>query len=155
MLVSGTGDGGILDVLRAKLKEFDHGGFQRVRTPARTRWTCRAQKAIEEQKSVLLTRFNKKKLAAGEIERWMSGWLHEQYCRFMGLEAIDEILGVVRLQTHVVWIGMTEFPISPNSQALNRVFAWRLWQQGYVEYRQGKLSSIRHLESRERERVSL
>src|SRR5262249_4112189 len=27
VLVAGTGDGGIFDVLRAKLKNFDHGGF--------------------------------------------------------------------------------------------------------------------------------
>jgi hypothetical protein len=85
------------------------------------------------------------------LEDKMSNWFHWQYCRQEALDhkpsldTIDEMLEFRRPLTRVAWVGMIPYPISHRSQPLNRLLGWRLWRLGHVEYRQGRLNTVRHL----------
>ena len=100
------------------------------------------EKTREEYNRLL----NAKMTPRDVIESQLSQTLHEQYSELAGLEIVDNLLKEVRPKTQVVWIGTTRFPASPTSQPLNRVLAWRLWRQGAVDYRQGRIAAVRNLD---------
>lgn len=144
VLVSGTGDGGIIDVLRAKLKEFDHGGF--LDECVLRLGGDELRKAIKEVDAEAAERLTRHPAAHDDpvaAERSISAWLHEQYCELEGLSAIDDLLGVARPGTELTWVGRMPYPLSPASQPLNRILGWRLWSLGLVRYRQGLVTDVR------------
>jgi hypothetical protein len=118
VLVSGTGDGGIIDVLRAKLKEFDHGGFL-------DECVLRLEDGELHEKIKGIEEAATAKLKRGEIESQLSLWLEARYAEIRELGKLDHLLSVVRARTHVIWTGPLPRPVSLRSQRLNRLLGWR------------------------------
>jgi hypothetical protein len=138
VLIAGTGDGGTIDVLRAKLKEFDHGGFLDE---------CMLRLVAFEEKLDLQQRllWIERNAPRNDGDVAVSKWLHQQYCGIQELTAVDDLLEFVRPQTRVIWMGQTPCPLNLNSQLLNRVLGWRLWELGHIEYEQGDLTAVKTL----------
>jgi hypothetical protein len=142
--VSGTGDGGILDVLRAKLKEFDHAGFidecvLRLEDPG-VRPAVEEIQRIEAIAQAQLTPNN---------ESDLSVWLHHRYLPLEGElgAALEDLLRIQRRRTDVIWLGRIKCPVTPNSQLLYRLLGWLLWRKGLVRYRPvDRLDRVEHLE---------
>lgn len=145
VVVGGTGDGGILDALRAKVKEFDHGGFYdecllRLRDDElKKRLLAIEESAIDEASR----RVASGQVAKEDIEDLMSVWLEERYAGLEShFEKVDALLGRVRPDTEVIWTGRLTHPISLNTQLLNRLLGWRLKRLGYVDYKRGSIESV-------------
>jgi hypothetical protein len=148
--VGGTGDGGIIDVLRATLKEFDHGVFL-DECVLRLRGVQSPIKRIERELRDRITAMKGEKWEKDVIDREMSRWLDGQYSELNGLSDLDELLDVVRRTTRVVWTGRLPVPASPFSQPLNRILGWRLWKKseankGPVEYKRTNITAVRLLD---------
>ena len=89
--VGGTGDGGIIDVLRATLKEFDHGVFL-DECVLRLRGVQSRIKRIERELKDRIAAMTEEKKQRREIDWEMSTWLDGQYSDLKGLSALDELL---------------------------------------------------------------
>jgi hypothetical protein len=151
VLVAGTGDGGIIDVLRASLKEFDHGGFL-------DECVLRLQKkpllveveSIEREMEHRMGRLRGEGKSRIEIDSQVSEWLHWRYSRMSGLDAIVGLLNVARSTTRVIWAGRPKYPCSPFCLALNRILGWKTWMKGQstgrVDYVQADLQGVRLLD---------
>jgi hypothetical protein len=139
VLIAGTGDGGTIDVLRAKLKEFDHGGFLDE---------CMLRLVAFEEKEDLRQKLDwiESNAPRNEGDTAVSKWLREQYSGIPELTLVDDLLQHVRPQTRVIWLGRTPHPLSLNTQLLNRVLGWRLSERGHVEYTQGDLEAVKILD---------
>ena len=151
VLVAGTGDGGIIDVLRASLKEFDHGGFLDECVLCLEKDVLRRRiKKIERDMRVCIKALGKAGKNKAEIDCEVSEWLHWQYSKLSTLNKVDALLEVVRPMTRIVWVGRPPYPVSPYSQALNRILGWKLWikwqSTGHVQYMQGELKGVRVLD---------
>jgi hypothetical protein len=140
VLAAGTGDGAIIDVLRAKLKNFDHGGFL-------DECVLRFDE-FEDEKGNVRQQFDQIERDAPGMgdDSAISVWLDEQYERIEHLKRADGLLESIRPQTQVTWIGPTLKPLNLKSQRLNRVLAWRLCKLGHVKYQQGYLDSVEVLD---------
>jgi FAD dependent oxidoreductase len=120
-LISGTGDGACIDVLRLKYSNFHHGHFAR---------------------SIMrLTELDPFKAALVEIDRRMpatnqSEYLRDEYRKLPLPATIAESLGTLRTDTEVILTGRDPTPLSPRACILHRVAIWGLFQVGKLEYRQ-------------------
>jgi hypothetical protein len=149
VLVSGVGDGGVLDVLRAKLKEFDHGGFldecvQRLDTKHIREQVVRIESGASARYFRRLRAGDSKEEAQDKV----SVLLDDAYSGLAEIKsALNPLFEKVRPRTKVVWIGTTTRPCSLSSQPLNRVLSWQLskrWPLD-IEYHQGHVARVSHL----------
>jgi hypothetical protein len=146
VLVSGTGDGGITDVLRAKLKNFDHGSFF---DECVLRLECdKLRNEIERIETALGAKTKTLKETSPEVtDKILSAFLNEEYAGISEMiKAVDPVLQYVRPQTDVIWVGRAPHPITRNSQPLARLLSWRLVQLGFVKYLPGTLESVETLD---------
>lgn len=162
IVVSGTGDGGIIDVLRAKLKNFDHGSsfdecvlrlgrdknFIKLVNAAdnEAREVQKRTEGIDKQNSSDRQQGDK----IFQVDSEVSKLFHWRYCALEAsaapcIQQVDGLLNYTRPRTQVVWVDRTPFPLSLRSQPLNRLLAWRLWRLGHVDYRQGELQAVKLL----------
>jgi hypothetical protein len=151
VLVAGTGDGGIIDALRARLKEFDHGGFlDECVLRLEQESLHKKLECTEEEMKTRIKHLRSEGKTGTVIDYDISEWLHWQYSEMSELNAIDGLLDVARPMTRVIWTGRPKYPASPFSLALNRVLGWRLWMKGqatgHVKYVQTELKSVRLLD---------
>jgi hypothetical protein len=143
VLVSGTGDGGIIDVLRSALKEFDHSGFLDECVLRLENAGVNDQiKTIEDEAKDRWEQGRKAERKEAEVEVELADWLNKRYGAVAGLRAVDDLLGVRRQETRVVWVGRLPYPVSFKSQPLNRVLGWRLCALKHVEYRPKQVERV-------------
>ena len=158
VLVSGTGDGGLIDVLRAKLKNFDHGGFfdecalRLEHKDIAEAITKSEQEARAQERAMWAGMENRLEIDPKEgdsrrrsLDSELSSFLHWRYCQLETagqFKEVDRLLNYTRPRTNLVWLGRTPFPLSYRSQPLNRLLAWRLWRLGHATYIQGELGSV-------------
>jgi tetratricopeptide (TPR) repeat protein len=121
-LVSGTGDGGLVDLLRIRLRDFRHDHLVKEFLSAEQLEPLRQQLcAIEEDADGLP--------------------LGELYERYENLRApsVDAALNARRrLDTSVVLNGREPYPLSPRACVLNRFLVSRLLRMG-VSYKAGRV----------------
>jgi hypothetical protein len=143
VLVSGTGDGGIIDVLRSALKEFDHSSFlDECVLRLEEAGVADQIRQIEDEANARWEQGREAKRKEAEVERELADWLNIQYRHVLGLKAVDELLSIRRQQTQVIWAGRLPCPVSFKSQPLNRVLGWRLWALDSVEYKPEQVERV-------------
>jgi hypothetical protein len=140
-LVAGTGDGGIIDVLRACLLSVDHGAFMDealliLKDRRLVAWVNKVEGRVDIPKT--------------PREREEPRWRHEAsiqldrcYDNEYGKDGdIRRVLDQLwtwldRLQrprTEVYWLGSMPSPADINAQPLNRLLGWLLHRKGCVQY---------------------
>jgi hypothetical protein len=124
-LVSGCGDGGLIETLRLRLMNFHHQRFvSDVLAPNLTEELKRGLLAIEADKAGL-----------------SPSQLYEAYTNLPVPESlVTAIRGRLRFDTDVVLNGPEVSPLSRQSSALNRFLAFLLIQHGGLHYQEGRLS---------------
>ncbi len=125
VFVSGTGDGGCIDILRLKYSDFNHTKF--ADTVSRHRGLEKYKKRLLEIENNLPSE------CAGE-------YLLEEYKNLNLPEDFAESFGTIRTDTDVVLNGNRESPLSPNACILHRLAVWSLITAGKVKYQSGKIA---------------
>lgn len=131
-LISGVGDGGLTDVLRASLHAFRHDLFvQELGLDPRTNPKART---LAER----LQHIEKEAANAGQKS---SELITDRYRELEGLSSfVDEALKKrVRKDRTVVLNGPTESPLTLESSMLNRYLVSRLVFQGAITYQEGTI----------------
>ncbi len=121
ILVSGAGDGGLIDVLRLRIHAFDHAQMIRDFFPSRDEHVTKVLDELRRLQDLVgvnqvreardfQNRLNK--IAEGADE---------------GIKRIDaRIKQRLRKDTEVILNGKSPFPLSPNTSLLNSFLVWRL-----------------------------
>jgi tetratricopeptide (TPR) repeat protein len=138
-LVSGCGDGGLIDLLRLKLKDFRHEDIVRrfLSAPGLESLTERL-KAIEKEARTKETR--------GEDP---GTYLEEQYEHLVVPDEVDKAFEL-RTDTEVTLNGRATSPLTLRSSILNRFLTSRLlYQFEAVPYREGEFTATRKGDSYE------
>ena len=135
-LVSGTGDGGLTDLLRLCVRRFRHD--EMVRDFGLTIDRPKAR-ALADQ----LMDIEKKAIQAEHPNKWIT----IAYQELKDVEWVDALLrdrlkksGVVRLN------GLDPFPLSLDASVLNRFLASRLLALRAADYWQGEISNIERVD---------
>jgi hypothetical protein len=126
-LISGCGDGGLIDALRLSIKNFRHDLFT---------------KEFLEDNS--LTELNKKLIEIEnkipDIQTDISRFIFDEYKKLnIPSDLLKKIKKNVRSDTKVTLIGTSATPFIPNSSLLNRFAVFLLQQIGKVSYREARL----------------
>lgn len=149
IVIGGTGDGGIVDVLRAKAKEFDHGGFfDECVLRLDDRGLRDEIGRIEDEAKAEFMRLSSE-AAQPDPEDRLSQWLRERYGAVKGLTRVDQVLANRRPDTRVIWTGRLTYPLSLKAQPLIRVLGWRLAELRYVNYIKCSIGSVALLDQTE------
>ncbi len=122
-LISGCGDGGLIDLLRVKLRGFDHGRFTQsfVRLPA-----------LEPLKKELLSIDEE-----ARKEKNPGAWLRDRYKELTVPAEVDAFIKEQLRDTRATLTGLEESPLTLNASTLNRFLASRLLRRFGVHYRPG------------------
>jgi thioredoxin reductase len=131
VLVTGCGDGGLIDVLRLKIRSFVHAEFvASVFNDEQLRATRDDLIRIEEAAL---------RLPGGES----SDFLAKEYANLnLPLLFEERFLSVVRNDINVTLNGQALTPLTRNSSILHRFTTFLLWKYKRLEYVSGKLLSV-------------
>ncbi|MHA6622499.1 FAD-binding protein [Pseudonocardia sp. DLS-67] len=140
-LVVGTGDGGIIDMLRARLEALDHGSFL-------DECTLRLQDEDLRNQMIALEDHAAKEAArgvAGDRSAYDAGCrfqaaAYEQMYKTSGSvgDALDDAAELLhdlkRENVAVTWAGRVPEPADVGAQPLNRLLGWLMCREGLVDY---------------------
>lgn len=139
ILVSGTGDGGLIEVLRLTIKDFQHQTF--IQDVMFNAWF---QKQGEELQAKL-----KGKSKVDEWEVW------NEFIKEPSTDGLDSLLkDIVREDTEVDLLGRNSFPSKADSILLHRIFVASLIRKGFVNYVTGSLLDPNSSEDEEKDEVA-
>jgi hypothetical protein len=150
VLVAGDGDGGTIDVLRACLRDFDHGPFidRIVEIASEFR---DALTAIDEAEEIARTwrqdsnRDEKKDEAASALYKKYE-CLAKAEGEKGGKRFVDKLSQYLerelREDVSVSWLGKLTHVTSPESHPLNRVLGWLVERVGGFQRRKGSLKTV-------------
>jgi hypothetical protein len=150
VLVAGDGDAGTIDVLRACLKDFDHGPFiDRVMDIA---WAHPREleviRKLEERAATAMPvgGWNQDTARKARVTRE----LNYEYNKLIGTDLYERLRKYIKTQLRedvdVTWLRQLEHVTSPESYALNRVLVWLLCTlPERVKHLQGSLHSVHPL----------
>jgi len=124
VLVSGVGDGGLIDALRFKYRGFDHATFARAVTrqpnlQVLKRWLLRIDRSAPAMESDVY-------------------FFHEYEKLNLPADLAGQF-GQMRTDTELILNGTGKFPFSANASILHRLVAWSLMQSGELNYLQGRI----------------
>jgi hypothetical protein len=146
VLVAGTGDGGIIDLLRARLENFDHG-------PVLDRFIflVAKEKKIQDGLREAEAKANKAfdpKSSRDEFKRAAAESLLESYKKLRDepralLWELEEYLTkLLRPNVEVCWLGEISDPLNIEAFPIHRVLGWLLVAAGKVTYKQSTLEWV-------------
>ncbi|MFL5344493.1 MAG: FAD-dependent oxidoreductase [Hyalangium sp.] len=127
-LVSGTGDGGLVDLFRLRIADFRHERFVEE---------LLSEPSLDGVKAELLQ--IEDELRQGKIE---PGDLFDRYDTLEAPELDKRLEGKLRAETSAVLNGLDSSPLSAGTCILNRFLASRLLKLG-VRYKSGKFKATR------------
>jgi tetratricopeptide (TPR) repeat protein len=125
-LISGTGDGGLVDLLRVRLRDFRHDHVVK---------DFLSGPDLETVKHELLK-------IEDEVTRLSPYELFKRYQKLRSPTVDKALLGRLRTETSAVLNSREPFPLSPRACVLNRFLASRLLQHD-VNYRSGDIDVCR------------
>lgn len=147
VLVAGTGDGGIIDVLRAALIGFDHGPFldrcllimrdedflkevKKLEKDIQSEYEKSIDEAAKTENATKDTKIIEEKAERAASKKLNDGYKeigqNEKFKKIF--KELDELLKQsLRPQSKIVWVGRLAFPPhSTKSMPFNRMLVWRL-----------------------------
>jgi len=133
VLIVGDGDGAAIDVLRARLRSFDHGPFvdrflSRIHDTALRDAVKNAEAAARRSpRGQYAKTLDKKYIELADEKPLRHVW-----------EGMREQL---RDDVRVLWLAQPPRPLSDKSFSFNRLLSWLLLYHGEVEFRSGTLAS--------------
>lgn len=141
-LVTGIGDGGIADVLRLRLRDFDPRMFieQLVELAAINPNDIRRSLREYDKEA-------RESIDDGCTD--VSSWLYSQYCKLLLPESLtDYFKDRLRTDTHVTIVGRSAHPLSMRAQTLHRFAMFLLLraEQRHLEYYPGELDLSKDIE---------
>lgn len=139
-LVSGVGDGGLTDVLRASIKDFRH-----ERIVETFGLDTRENLAASQLGDWLLTaEAEARRLALRKDMDGVGTVLHEAYFENIGSRAafVDDALRArIRTDRKVALNGTGRYPLDLGASVLNRLLVSRLLALGVVDYERGEIAA--------------
>lgn len=132
VLVSGTGDGGLIDTLRLKLSNFDHASFV-TRIYGDSRFEDIRQEIISIEKLI----------DADERASWirLTG-AYELLLPRIPKIIRENILSAIRQDVDVCLNGTLETPIDPKASSLHRLTIFLIWRSGHLQYESGRIDDL-------------
>jgi hypothetical protein len=158
VLVAGDGDGGVIDALRACLKNFDHGPFiDRVVEIASdfravleeiekaeiiaTKWRQKSKpEDLEAKNTATIKLYDHYEDLLRTVNRGRENWTGPLFVNTL----TRYLEGQLRHDVDVTYLGRVQHATSPESYTLNRVLGWlveRMPGRGFT-WRQGSLRSV-------------
>lgn len=132
-LISGCGDGGLVDLLRVRLSDFRHEKLVEEFLGSPELGTVKRELLAIEDKALALQHTQGDGSAAEFLE--------EQYRALCVPAEVDKVIEKrLRPDTEAVLNGLDESPLTPNACIFNRFLVSRLLLQFGVGYRAGKFS---------------
>lgn len=139
VLIVGDGDGAAIDVLRARLRSFDHGPF-----------VDRFLSRIHDTALKTAVRFAERAASAAGPDHYAETLhcLYSQLATQTPLASVwEEMREQLRDDITVWWIARPPHPLSDKSFSFNRLLSWLLYFHKEVTYRSGTLASATFLPS--------
>lgn len=131
-MVSGCGDGGLIDALRLTLKDFTHEDFT---------LELLQDSSLESIKHRLIDIDNNIPKDCDDVSRY----LHSEYKKLeLPAELLKKIAKRIRADTKVTLVGKAKTPFSPNSSLLNRFAIFLVLQANKLPYMSGEVMSVEH-----------
>lgn len=132
-LVSGIGDGGLIDTLRIRFNDFDHEKFTKLLLD---------DPELEEIKRQLIEIEEK----APENDEEFSSYMYDEYEKLDISEALkDKLRSQLRKDTKVELNGRLSDPFSPKACLINRFSIHLLRVVGAISYVEGSILSINNV----------
>lgn len=132
ILISGVGDGGLTDIMRLRLTDFEHQDFL-------TEFIEDGD--LSEIASILLRL--ERDIYSMDAQR-ASEFIYEEYKKLsIPASAIKKIQGRLRIENKVTLNGTMSSVFQKDSSVLNRFITFILLQSGDLRYYQGKIKSIK------------
>lgn len=155
-LVTGCGDGGLIDALRLRIRDFDHArfvheilsveGLAAIQAKLTAIDREAAQLTVAEQDCVgLESGGDRPRLLRRALADRQSEYLWEQYEAVFAAQSArfgETIPQKVRNDTIVYLNGLTPSPLTLNAAILNRVAVFLLFQYGGLRYRTGEIAVL-------------
>ena len=135
VLVTGCGDGGLVDTLRLSLKNFEHRAFvERIIRDPSLENTKRSLNDIEERAQRLLTTGSR-----DDVDQE----LNKQYAELAVPESVDrELEAGLRRDVKVTLNGSGPSPATIGASTLNRFIVFLLWKAKRLRYQRGLVREV-------------
>ncbi|MBX9723411.1 MAG: NAD(P)/FAD-dependent oxidoreductase [Candidatus Obscuribacterales bacterium] len=138
VLVSGTGDGALIDIARLLIVDFEHGEFSRLLYSEELDDLCKIFLEIERQ---LNDKIRKGEFGS-DLERDAGVWLYLEYSKIKLPEAIKAKLRI-RTDTHVTVHSRSGTLFSVRASLINRFTVWMLHCLNAFEFESGDMKFVR------------
>lgn len=135
-LISGTGDGGLIDLARVLISDFEHENFTRFLESEELKES--RDKFLQTEQQLTQKLLNRE--FADDVEESAGIWLLDEYSKLTPPTGFVEKHISLRKDTSVVLNGRKSAMYSINASLINRYTLWILSNMNVVSFRAGPLA---------------